>query len=275
MQDQLCCAKGNRGKSNEGTRAEPPLCVNETRLVLVNVAANRRHGYCERAGILTLLAAGALIFGSGANLPAQVIQRISSPGKFYVDDKAGIGLVYNYAAYTISNNTAARLPSIYVAITNIASTNLINLAPTESGVRALGSLAPGETKLAAFFLQGPNFTANTDTLLGLTNENHTINLLNGPPGVGSVLVSSNYGFTNIIYAIEASANKVTLITNLNPYAVLGSEVVMVIAGDTGTIGGSSSVSFSPAVLGSWRPDCYELNRTVVSFALNPTVTNQL
>ena len=138
MQDELCCAKGNRGTSNEGGRAESPLCVKETRRVLVNVAANRRQGYCERAGVLSLLAAAVLLFGGSANLSAQTIQRISSPGKFYVDDKAGIAMVYNYAAYVISNNTASRLPTIYVAITNIASTNLINLAPIESGVRALG-----------------------------------------------------------------------------------------------------------------------------------------
>src|SRR5205823_12649497 len=56
------------------------------------------------------------------NVQAQQIHLVSSPGKFYVDDKAGNGIVYNYAAYLISNNTAATLPSVYVAITNIVST---------------------------------------------------------------------------------------------------------------------------------------------------------
>src|SRR5438128_12419447 len=37
-----------------------------------------------------LLTAAALMLGSGTELSAQVIQRISSSGKFYVDDKAGI-----------------------------------------------------------------------------------------------------------------------------------------------------------------------------------------
>src|SRR5207249_2338796 len=135
--------------------------------------------------------------------------------------------------------------------------------------------APGASKMAAFFLKGPGFTGNSDTLTDLTNEVHTIRVLNGPPGVGSVLVSSNYSFTNIIFATEALANKVTIITNLNPYAVLGSQVALVIEGDTGTIGGQNSVSFSPAVLGSWRPDCYELNGSVVTFTENPTFTNQM
>lgn len=50
------------------------------------------------------------------NVQAQVIRLISAPGKFYVDDKAGNGIVYNYAAYTISNNTASSFPSLYVAL---------------------------------------------------------------------------------------------------------------------------------------------------------------
>ena len=70
-----------------------------------------------------------------------------------MDDKAGNGIVFNYAAYTISNNTAATLPSVYVAITNIASTNRILLATNDSGVRALGTLAPSQTKMVGFYLK--------------------------------------------------------------------------------------------------------------------------
>ena len=205
----------------------------------------------------------------------QVVNRVSAPGKFFVDDKSSLGLLYNYAAYMISNNTAATIPSVYVSITNIAGTNLIQLASTDTGVRALGALSPGQAKMAAFYLKGPSLTANAQSLLNLTNENHTIFVLNGPPGVGSVLASANFGFTNIIYAIEALANKITLITNLNAAALLGSTVTMLIGGDTGTIGGQNSVSFSPAVLGGWRPDAYELVGSRVVFTQNPAFTNQI
>src|SRR5260370_31043794 len=121
---------------------------------------------------LSLLVASAVMFGSVAELSAQVIQLIPAPGKYYTDDKAGNGIVFNYAAYMISNNTASSFPSVYVSITNIVSTNRIQLAPIDSGVRALGALAPGQTKMAAFFLKGPSFAANTDTLIGLTNRTH-------------------------------------------------------------------------------------------------------
>src|ERR1041385_6248719 len=227
------------------------------------------------AALITHFLICVALFVSSAPLCAQVIQRISSPGKFYVDDKAGNGVVYNYAAYTVSNNSAVTLPRVYVAITNIVNTNRITLATNDSGVRAMGSLAPGQTKMAAFFLKGPSFTGNSDTLTGLTNENHTIRVLDGPPGVGSVLASASYSFSNIIFVIEALANKVTIVTNLDPYAVLGSQVTLVIAGDTGTIGGQNSISFSPAVLASWRPDCYELNGAVITFTQNPAFTNKL
>src|SRR5260370_10335985 len=224
---------------------------------------------------LSLLVASAVMFGSVAELSAQVIQLIPAPGKYYTDDKAGNGIVYNYAAYMISNNTASSFSSVYVAITNIVSTNRIQLAPIDSGVRALGALAPGQAKMAAFFLKGPSFVTSSDTLIGLTNENHTINVFNGLPGVGPLLTSGTFGFTNIIFVIDASANKITLTTNLNPSVVLGAQVSMVIAGTTGTIGCQNSVSFSPAVLGTWRPDAFELVSTTVSFMLNPTFQNQL
>jgi VCBS repeat-containing protein len=206
---------------------------------------------------------------------AQTIRRITAPGKFYVDDKDSNGVIYNYAVYTISNNTGINIPSTYVALTNIHPTNRIQLALTDNGVRTLGALAPGETKLAAFYLRGPSFTGNSDTLLNLTNETHSVQVWAGPPVVGNLLSSSNYSYTNIIFLIEAAANKVTVITNLNPLAILGSEVVLVIAGDTGTIGGDNSITFSPGVLGSWRPDAYQLVNTVVRFSQNPTYTNRL
>lgn len=206
---------------------------------------------------------------------AQTIRRITAPGKFYVDDKDSNGVVYNYAVYTISNNTGINIPSVYVALTNIYPTNRIQLASTDNGVRPLGALAPGETKLAAFYLRGPSFTGNSDTLLNVTNEVHSVQVWAGPPIVGALLSSSNYSYTNIIFLIEAAANKVTVITNLNPLAILGSEVSLVIAGDTGTIGGNNSITFSPGVLGSWRPDAYQLINTVVRFSQNPTYTNRL
>lgn len=213
------------------------------------------------------------------NAEAQVIHRISAPGKFYVDNKDNGGVpadvVYNYAVYTISNNTGVTIPSIYVALTNIYPTNRIQLAPKDNGIRTLGALAPGETKLAAFYLKGPGFTGNSDTLLNVTNEVHSIQVWAGPPIEGTLLSVSNYSYTNIIFLIEAAANKVTVITNLNPLAVLGSEVTLVIAGDTGTIGGNNSIAFSPGVLGSWRPDAYQLQKTVVRFSQNPTYTNRL
>jgi uncharacterized repeat protein (TIGR01451 family) len=226
----------------------------------------------RRPGLLFL--ALAILLASVFGMQAQTVRRVSSPGKFYVDDKASAGIVYNYAVYAISNNTSSNIVSAYVALTNLVATNMIKLASTDSGVRALGALAPGQTKLAAFYLQGPSFTGNSDTILN-ANEPHTIQVRTAPPSFGTTLTSENFSFTNIIYVIEALANKVTIITNLNPLAVLGSEVDLVIGGETGTIGGNNSVSFSPGVLGSWRPDAYELVKTIVRFDEDGNFTNQM
>ena len=252
MKTKYVCSVGN-GRHGRGSQKTETVVGNLQRLAA--------------ATVLALLVCGVA--------PAQTIQRVSASGKFYVDDKASAGLLYNYAAYLISNNTASTLSNVYVVSTNFISTNLIQLGETESGVRALGAILPGQSKMAAFYLKGPSLTGNSQTIVGLTNENHTIRVLNGAPGIGSVLVSANFGFTNIIYATEALANKVTLITNLNPVALLGSQVVMVIAGDTGTIGGQNSIAFSPAILGSWRADSYQLVGAKVTFTENPTYTDRL
>ena len=228
--------------------------------------------WCRTKLIFAALAVALLALG-GAQ--AQTIRRITAPGKFYVDDKQSAGIVYNYAVYAISNSTSTNIVSAYVVMTNMIATNLITLASTETGVRSLGALAPGQTKLAAFYLKGPSFTGNSDTLINVTNETHTIRVYNGLPGFGATLVSSNYSFTNIIFVIEALANKITIITNLNPLAVLGSDVDLVIGGETGTLGGGNSVSFSPGVLGSWRPDAYELVGSRVHLADNGDFTNQM
>src|SRR5881628_1686215 len=86
-------------------------------------------------GVGWLGALAVMLLGCGG-ASAQTIRLISAPGKFYVDDKAGNGVVYNYVAYTISNNTAATIPSVYVAITNIVSTNRITLSSIDTGSRA-------------------------------------------------------------------------------------------------------------------------------------------
>src|SRR5438094_6963793 len=73
---------------------------------------------CSRLGLARSLTswlglAAAILVGY-CEAGAQVIIRVSAPGKFYVDDRASIGLLYNYSAYLISKNTAATLPSLYV-----------------------------------------------------------------------------------------------------------------------------------------------------------------
>jgi len=231
--------------------------------------------WCRRMSamlLLVFLALPALLVGTSVR--AQAIRLVSAPGSFYGDDKQGNGILNNYAAYAISNNTAVTLPSVYVAITNINSTNLIQLAASDPGVRFLGVLAPGQVKLAAFYLRGPSLTGSSFS--GLANETHTIQVRNAPIGFGgSLLASANFSFTNINYVLEASANKVTIITNLNPQAVLGSLVPLVIGGQSGTIGSPPTVELSPAVFDNWRPDAYQLERTLVTFDQNPSYTNLL
>ncbi|MFM8930305.1 MAG: hypothetical protein ACKOS8_00320, partial [Gemmataceae bacterium] len=77
--------------------------------------------------------------------------------------------------------------------------------------------------------------------------------------------------------IKASANKVNSVTYSPNPSVLGGTFTMVVQGDTGTIGGSKVLAFSPAAYLSWRPDAFQLINTsiVLSGGNTGTYTNTL
>src|SRR2546426_1597285 len=114
-----------RGAIREASNSAAPnqsehFCMNTlngslNKLRMANFKLRVAHLKFEIQNLKFVIVALALLFAC-AETPAQTIQLISAPGKFYVDDKSGNGILYNYAAYTVSNNTAVTLPRVYVCL---------------------------------------------------------------------------------------------------------------------------------------------------------------
>src|SRR5947207_2498285 len=90
-------------KTNKATNPD------ETTAQMAAASNPRQRGMGLIGGTAGWLGIAAAILLGNMEAGAQVISRVSAPGKFYVDDKASIGIVYNYAAYVVSNNTATIL----------------------------------------------------------------------------------------------------------------------------------------------------------------------
>ena len=199
----------------------------------------------RRVSILMFLLAAQLA-------SALTITRTSSP-IFYMDTSTTPTLQGMYVAYQISNNDGINYPDIWVRADTFSG-GVISLGPNEDGIVHLGSLAPGQTKTAYFYLQ-----ANSATTLAQT---HTVRVFPNRFGTGQ-LAAANFSMTSE-ETIQANANKVTtVVTGPNP-AELGGIVTMTVSGDTGTIGAAGILSFSPAAYLNWRADAYELISTTVS-----------
>ena len=196
---------------------------------------------------------------------ALIITRTSSP-VLYMDMGITPSLQGMYVAYQINNNSGINYQDIWVGIDSFTG-GVISLAPNEDGLVHLGSLAPGQTKTAFFYLQASSVTA--------TPQTHTIRIYPDRTG-SSQLASDNFSMTTED-SIQANANKVvTVITGPNP-AELGGIVVMTVSGDTGTIGAGRILSFSPAAYLNWRADAYELisTRITLTGGNNGTLNDQL
>ena len=112
----------------------------------------RRHGRLigRRARLIsslvfTLLALPQLAFAQF------LIQRVSSP-IFYNDPGNNPSLTCAYAGYRVTNASLTSYPDVWVGIGSFAG-GVVNLAPTDDGVLHLGPMAPGQSRMAYFYLQ--------------------------------------------------------------------------------------------------------------------------
>ncbi len=196
---------------------------------------------------------------------AIVITRTSSP-VFYLDTSIAPGLQGMYVSYQIYNDNGIVYPDLYVRIDSFSG-GVISLAPGEDGLMHLGSLAPGQTKTAFFYLQAGSATT--------TPQSHVVHVYAAPPPAGE-LASASFSMT-AEQTIQANANKVvTVVTGPTP-PELGGIVTMTVTGNGGTVGASRILTFSPAAYLNWRPDAYQMIGSTITLSggNSGTYTDQL
>jgi hypothetical protein len=203
---------------------------------------------------------------------------------FYTDDSpsppSNPKLQGNYEGFRFTNNTGAALNGAWSKIDTFvpgAATSIISLAPGESGIDQLGTMASGGTSNSYFFLQASPSASDA------TAQTHTVHVYDRRPDLaGAVeLCSTTYTYTRIISAIQAAANKVNIATNTSNPPGIGAIMTMTVSGDTGTVGSgetldpdSSFFQMGPATVvtgtagtTAWRPDIFQLLTAKVNIDL--------
>jgi uncharacterized repeat protein (TIGR01451 family) len=198
------------------------------------------------------------------------ITRTSTP-IFYTNfsPRAGPALTSAYAAYQITNTDGVNYVDTWATIGDFTAASgqpLVTLGAHAADAINLGSLAPGETKTAFFYLRSTVSATNVA-------QTHTVSVFNGPPDSGSLLTSQNFSFSSVQSVINSSANKVTPpITISPPTPTLGGTFTITVRGQTGSIGTGNVISptavldFTPAAYTSWRADAFQLTGTAITFS---------
>lgn len=194
-----------------------------------------------------------LLFAAASAQAQFTITPVSSP-VFYIDTGITPQLKGMYAAYRITNSGGSTNADVWVGVDTFAG-GIVSLAPNEDGIVRLGPLAPGQTKLACFYLQasGPTATAQSHTIKVYTSQ---------PPGAAAA--SQSFSFTAVEETIKANANKVNVVVTTPNPPTLGGVVTITVTGDTGTIGADRILAYTPATYLNWRPDALQLVNTTIT-----------
>jgi uncharacterized repeat protein (TIGR01451 family) len=223
---------------------------------------------------LTKLSSAALIavlfpFGQTAFAAITITPKFSNI--FYMDDDTGNSnpnIRGMYIGYQITNDGTARSDAwAKIDVPAFGSSANITLGQNEDGVVQLGPMAANETKMAFFYLHTPLDRGGQNSSLPIT-DSHTLTVYNTRPNQpgATIIGSTSFSYVELQDTIEANANKVTtVVTGPNP-AELGGVVTMTVTGNTGTIGGSQEMAFSPATYSNWPANAFELFESKIVFA---------
>ena len=164
-----------------------------------------------------------------------------------------------YVGYRVTNDDPTPIDDVWVTLSGFGDGSVVSLAPNEDGVVHTGPLAPGESSMAYFYV-----AVNAPTAAGAPSVPATVTVYDGPPAVGSVegTLDVTYGIED---AIRAAANKVTVVYYTPDTPIFGANFIIVVEGETGTIGGGGVLAFTAASAIDWPADAFQLLRTEVQF----------
>lgn len=193
--------------------------------------------------------------------------RISSD-MFYIDEDTSPLLQNGYVAYSVTTDSSTSYNDVWIRYNNTDNPNL-DIASTEDGYYHIGPMSAGETKFVYLYMQA---VPTSYTYI-------TLDLIDGYPYVGALANTRCSAVDNIFDGaadtIQANANKVISVSVTPP--TLGGDFSIVVKGQTGIIGASDTLSFTPAALASWLPDEFTLKdvQIVMTGANNITIDDAL
>lgn len=187
---------------------------------------------------------------------------------FYMNDDITPNIRGMYIAYQITNDGIAR-DDVWaqIDVPTFGSGANITLGQNEDGLVQLGPMAANETKTAFFYLDTPVAISGNNGSLPIT-DSHNLTLYDTRPDrSGATSIGSTaFSFVEIQDTIAANSNTVdTVVTAPNP-AELGGVITVTVTGNTGTVGSSREMAFSPATFAGWPGDVFELFESRIEFA---------
>lgn len=194
---------------------------------------------------------------SASSASAITITRVSSTN-FWTDNNNLTAMQYQYVAYSIYNDDGINYDSIWVTIGNFVGT--VGVAEKESGQYNLGALPAGTNKVAYFYLKANSLPPNN----GFLTATHDVTAYNGLPSLGAQVGFQDFSL-RVEREISANANKVTGVTASPANPSLGGIVTITATGETGTVGGTRRVDFSPARDATWDATAFQIYEVVITF----------
>jgi hypothetical protein len=185
---------------------------------------------------------------------AQISVSRTSHTMLLADDAHSTSHLCSYAAYRI--DTVGALTDVWATIGNFAG-GRITLATTEDGVVHVGAIGAGGHGMAYFYLCGDT-VPNIGEVIG--GQTHTVTLWDRDPTLpgATQLDTSNWTLSYAHAHINASSNKIDLVTVDPPHAVLGSTFTIRVDGRTGTVGDDEHLVFTAAAHANWPAGSFEL-----------------
>jgi Bacterial Ig-like domain (group 3)/FG-GAP-like repeat/Domain of unknown function DUF11 len=215
-------------------------------------------------GLLALLAVGI-------QSPAVASVTSTSGNVIYVDTSSNVqpNLLGNYVSYNVTNDTGSPIADAWVTIGSFTG-SYVSLAPNETGVTHLGTMAAGATRTVFFYLNVDCSSFSAGQCNVSTLQPFTVRLYSGRP-TANLLSSQSFSVT-VQETIAAQANKVTTVVTSSNSPTLGALITVTVTGNTGQIGSGKLFYASPETYFDFPANSFRLYSTSVTFSGGNTGT---
>src|SRR6267154_1580136 len=209
-------------------------------------------------GLLALLAVGI-------QSPAVASVTSTSGNVIYVDTSSNVqpNLLGNYVSYNVTNDTGSPIADAWVTIGSFTG-SYVSLAPNETGVTHLGTMAAGATRTVFFYLNVDCSSFSAGQCNVSTLQPFTVRLYSGRP-TANLLSSQSFSVT-VQETIAAQANKVTTVVTSSNSPTRGALITVTVTGNTGQIGSGKLFYASPETYFDFPANSFRLYSTSVTFS---------